>query len=167
MHNKKIFIIIVFFLATIILMAVGYSTFATDFTIDGTAEITGEWDVRITNITATQVPDGCDAGTPSFTKDSINFSAKLNKPGDEIIYEVTIENLGTIDAELQTIIFTEEIGGIEEINYTTSELKKDLNVGDSTTFNIIVTYVKNTKEIPDVKTKTLTGIIQYVQKENA
>ena len=166
MRKNKIFIII-FFLATIILMAVGYSTFATDFTINGVAEITGEWDVRITNITAIQVSDGCDAGTPTFTKDSINFSAKLNKPGDEIIYEVTIENLGTIDAELQTIIFTEEIDGIEEINYTTSELKKDLNVGDSTTFNIIVTYVKTSKEIPDVKTKKLTGIIQYVQKENS
>ncbi len=166
MHKNKKFIII-FFLATIILMAVGYSTFATDFTINGVTEIKGEWDVRITNITAIQVPDGCDAGTPTFTNDSINFSAKLNKPGDEIIYEVTIENLGTIDAELQTIIFTEEIDGIEEINYTTSELKKDLNVGDSTTFNIMVTYVKDTKEIPDIKTKTLTGIIQYVQKEDS
>ncbi len=166
MNKNKILIIILFFLATIILMSVGYSSFATDFTINGVAEITGEWDVRITNITASYVPDGCDAGTPTFTNDSINFSAKLNKPGDEIIYEVTIENLGTIDAELQTIIFTEEIDGIEEINYTTSELKKDLNVGDSTTFNIIVTYVKNTNKIPDVKTKTLMGIIQYVQKEN-
>ncbi len=166
MHkNKKI--ILIAFLLTLILMTVGYSTFATDFTINGTAEITGEWDVRITNITPTKVPDGCDAGTPTFTKDSINFSAKLNKPGDEIIYEVTIQNLGTINAELQTIIFTEEIDGIEEINYTTSELKKDLNVGDSTTFNIIVTYVKNSESIPDIKTKTLTGIIQYVQKENS
>ena len=166
MHkNKKI--ILIAFLLTLILMVVGYSTFATDFTINGTAEITGEWDVRITNITPTKVPDGCDAGTPTFTKDSINFSAKLNKPGDEIIYEVTIQNLGTINAELQTIIFTEEIDGIEEINYTTSELKKDLNVGDSTTFNIIVTYVKNSESIPDIKTKTLTGIIQYVQKENS
>ena len=164
--NKKL-IIIIFFIATIILMAVGYSSFATDFNINRTAEITGEWDVRITNIIATEVSQGCDAGTPTFTKDSINFSAKLNKPGDEIIYEVTIENLGTIDAELQTIIFTEEIDGIEEINYTTSELKKDLNVGDSTTFNIIVTYVKSTEKVPDVKTKTLTGIIQYAQKENA
>ncbi len=166
MHNNKI-IILITFLATIILIAVGYSTFATDFTINGTTEITGEWDVRITNITAIQVPDGCDAGTPTFTKDTINFSAKLNKPGDEIIYEVTIENLGTIDAELQTIIFTEEMDGIEEINYTTSELKKDLNVGDSTTFNIMVTYVKNTESIPETKTKTLKGIIEYVQKETS
>lgn len=166
MRRNKILILIVF-LATIILMAVGYSTFATDFTIDGNAEITGEWDVRITNIKAIQVPDSCDAGTPVFTKDSIKFSAKLNKPGDEIIYEVTIENLGTIDAELQTIIFTEEIGGIEEINYTTSELSKYLNVGDSTTFNIMVTYLKDTKSIPNIKTKTLTGTIQYVQKENS
>ncbi len=166
MHKNKI-IILIFFLITIVLMAVGYSIFATDFTINGTSEITGNWDVRITNIIATQVPDGCDAGTPTFTKDSINFSAKLNKPGDEIIYEVTIENLGTIDAELQTIIFTEEIDGIEEINYTTSELKKDLNVGESTTFNIIVTYVKSSESVPDVKTKTLTGIIQYVQKDNS
>ena len=167
MRKNRVLIIIIFFLAIIVLMAVGYSTFATDFTINGVAEITGNWDVSITNITAIQVPDGCDGGTPTFTNDSINFSAKLNKPGDEIIYEVTIENLGTIDAELQTIIFTEEIDGIEEINYTTSELKKDLNVGDSTTFNVIVTYVKNTKSVPDVKTKTLTGIIQYVQKENS
>ena len=165
MRKSKI-IILIAFLSTIILMSVGYSTFATDFKINGTAEITGEWDVRITNITAIQVPDGCDAGKPTFTKDSIDFQAKLNKPGDEIIYEVTIENLGTIDAELQTIIFTEEIDGIEEINYTTSEVKKELNVGDSTTFKIMVTYVKSTESIPDVKTKTLVGIIQYVQKEN-
>ena len=155
------------FLTTIILMAVGYSKFATDFTIDGTAEITGEWDVRITNITATHVAKGCDAGTPTFTKDSVNFSAKLNKPGDEIIYEVTIQNLGTIDAKLQTIIFTEQIGGIEEINYTTSELKQELEAGDSTTFNIIVTYVKDTENIPSEKTKTLVGKIQYVQKEDS
>ncbi len=166
MRKNKIIILIVF-LATIILMAVGYSTFATNFNIKGNAEITGEWDVRITNIIATQVPKGCDAGTPTFTENSISFSAKLNKPGDEIIYEVTIENLGTIDAELQTIIFTEEINGIEEINYTTSEVKKELNVGDSTTFNIMVTYVKDTENIPDTKTKTLTGIIQYVQKDNS
>ena len=166
MHKNKM-IILIAFLATIILMAVGYSTFATDITIGGTAEITGEWDVRITNITATKVPLDCDAGKPTFTKDSINFSAKLNKPGDEIVYEVTIENLGTIDAKLQTIIFTEQIDGIEEINYTTSELKKELNAGDSTTFNIMVTYVKSTTSIPDVKIKTLTGIIEYVQKENA
>ncbi len=165
MHNNKM-IILIAFLVTIILMSIGYSSFATDFMINGTTEITGTWDVRITNITAIRVPEGCDAGTPTFTKDSATFSAKLNKPGDEIIYEVTIENLGTIDASLQTIIFTEEIDGIEEINYTTSELKKDLNVGDITTFNIIVTYVKGTESIPDVKTKTLTGIIQYVQKED-
>ncbi len=166
MRKNKIIILIVF-LALIILMAVGYATFATDFTINGITEIAGEWDVRITNITAIQVPEGCDAGTPTFTEDSINFSAKLNKPGDEIIYEVTIQNLGTIDAKLQTIVFTEEFDGIEEINYTTSELKKDLNAGDSTTFNIIVTYVEDTENIPSVKTKTLVGIIQYVQKENS
>ena len=142
-------------------MAIGYSLFATDFTIEGNAEITGEWDVRITNIKATQVPEGCSAGTPTFTENYISFSAKLNKPGDEIIYEVTIENLGTIDAKLQTILFT------EEINYTTSELKQELNAGESTTFNIMVTYVKDTESIPSVKTKTLTGLIQYVQKEDA
>lgn len=164
---KSKIIILSTFLIVIILMAVGYSTFATDFTINGTAEITGEWDVRITGITAIQVPVGCDAGTPTFTKDSINFSAKLNKPGDEIIYQVTISNLGTIDAELQTVIFTEEIDGIKEINYTTSELKKDLDVGDSTTFNIMITYVKSSESVPDVKTKTLMGIIQYVQKEDS
>ncbi len=37
-------------------------------------------------------------------------------------------------------------------------------LGEETTFNIIVTYVKQTEEIPSTKTKTLVGVIEYVQK---
>ncbi len=161
---KQLKIIIITFLFTILLMAVGYSSFATELTVDGIAEITGKWDVRITDIKALTVPEGCDAGNPTFTNTSVNFSAQLHKPGDEITYEVTIKNMGTIDATLQTVLFTEEIGGIEAINYTTTELAQDLNAGDTTTFNIIVTYVKDTEEIPEKTTKTLTGIIEYAQK---
>ncbi len=122
-------IIIIAFLFIIILMAVGYSTFATELSINGTAEITGTWDVRITDIKALAVSENCSAGAPTFTDTSVNFFAKLNKPGDEITYQVTIKNLGTIDAELQSVVFLEEKDGIEAINYTTTSLDHDLNAG--------------------------------------
>ena len=122
------------------------------------------WDVKITNVEAINVSSSCDAGKPTFTDTSVNFSAKLMKPGDEITYKVTIKNAGTIDAKLQTVIFTEEIDGILALNYTTTQITPELNAGEETTFNITVTYVKDTEEIPEKKTKTLTGIIEYVQK---
>ena len=43
-------IIIATLIAIILLMAVGYSAFATQLTINGTAQIIGEWNVKITNI---------------------------------------------------------------------------------------------------------------------
>ncbi len=161
MHDKLIVIIV--FLITILTMTVGYSTFATDLKIDGNAEIIGEWNVRIADIKPISVPTGCDAGTPTFTDTELNFAAQLNKPGDEIIYEVTIENAGTIDARLQTVVFLEEPEGTEAINYETTSLAETLDVGEKTTFNIIVTYL-DVKEPPVKTTKTLTGIIEYVQK---
>lgn len=135
------------------------------FTINGTAEITGVWDVKITNIETKEISEGCDDGDPQFTNTTATFNAKLNKPSDKIVYVVTIQNLGTINATLNEVIFmSDDENGTDAITYSTTDLAKVLNAGETTTVEISVEYDPNVAEVPSVKTKTLTGIIEYGQK---
>lgn len=154
--------IILSMLIITILMAIGYSRFASELDINGNAEIVGEWNVLITDVEVESVPTGCDAGTPTFTNTTLSFDAKLNKPGDEITYKVTVANKGTIDATLNNVIFTEGEGS-DAINYTTTNLANDLAANEETSFLIIVTY-EDVDIPPTDTTKSLTGMIEYVQK---
>ncbi len=161
-NNKNI--IIGALVIVILLMAVGYSAFATQLTLNGTAEIVGEWDVKVANVEVQSFSDGCDPGTPEFTNTSITVDAKLVKPGDKITYEITIENAGTINATLGNVIFQEDMDGSPAINYVTTDISHILNAGEQTTFTLTVEYIASTTEVPSVKTRTITGIIEYEQE---
>lgn len=164
MKNTKNIIIGTLLLAVLV-MAVGYSAFATQLDLNGTAQITGVWDVKITNIEAQDVSEGADYGEPEFTNTSATFDATLVKPGDSITYVITIQNAGTIDAVLDSATFKEDSEkGSPAIIYTTTEPIRELNAGEETTFTVKVSYDSNTTEVPSIKTKTITGIIEYVQK---
>lgn len=162
MKNTKN-IIIGILLLVILVMAVAYAGFATQLSVNGTAEIVGEWNVKISNVEATFVSDDCDAGKPEFTSTTATFYAKLLKPGDHITYQITIENAGTIDAILDNSDFKSEEGGSPAIDYKVSDLVQSLPAGEQGTFTIDVIYKEDTTEVPDIKTKTITGILEYVQ----
>ncbi len=162
MKNTKIFLIGALIIV-ILAMIVGYSAFATQTNLNATAEIIGEWDVRIINIEAKDISEDCDPGKPRYTNTSVTFDAKLAKPGDSITYIITIENAGTIDAILNDIIFMEETNGSEAINYKTSEIDHSLKAGEQTTLTVKAMYDPKSTEVPSVKTKTIIGIIEYVQ----
>ena len=162
MKNPKK-IIIGTLLLVIMIMAVGYSSFSTQLNLNGTAEIVGEWNVKIVDVKVKEVSEGCDPGSPQYTNSSVTFDSKLVKPGDSISYSVTVKNAGTIDAILDNILFQEEVEGSEAINYITTELDPLLKAGEEKTFTVTVEYLKEITEIPEVKTKTLTGIIEYIQ----
>lgn len=158
-------IIIILLLFVIVVMAIAYSAFATELTINGQSEIVGQWDIKITGIVAQEVSDGADAGDMQYTNTSATFNAKLEKPGDVITYLITIQNAGTIDATLNTVTFTaDEENGSPAIIYTNTKPADELNAGDETTLTVTVSYDEETVEVPSVKTKTITGIIEYVQK---
>ncbi len=161
--KKKRNVIVITLLFLILLMTVGYATFVTQLNINGTAEIIGEWNVSIINVEATEVSEGCDGGTPEFTGTSTTFNAKLAKPGDSVTYLVTIKNAGTIDAVLSNIIYKEDTGGSPDISYTTTEIAHELNAGETTTYEIKIEYNKDANEAPSVKTKSITGIVEYSQ----
>ena len=163
MKKMKYVLLISIFLA-IIIMSIGYASFATNLSIQGTSQITGQWDIRITDVTVQEASPGSDPGAPTFTNTSVSFDAKLAKPGDSIAYLVTIQNNGSIDAELGGIVFIEEIEGSDAISYTLTKPDDELKSGQTTTFTITVTYKLSTTEMPEVKTKSITGTIEYVQE---
>ena len=163
MKNSKNLIIIAL-LIIILTMVIGYSTFVTQLNVSGTAEITGEWNVRIIDIETQYVSEGCDAGKPEYDNTNVTFDAKLVKPGDSITYLITIENFGNIDATLDSIIFKEQEDGSENIKFTTTGISPILEAGNQTTLNVKVEYDPETSENPTIKTKTITGVIEYAQK---
>ncbi len=162
MKRNKI-IIAVALLIIVVAMAIGYSAFATELTINGTAEITGEWNIKITGVEIQNANGEVDAGKPEFTDTTFSFSTKLKKPGDTVTYAVTIENLGTIDATLSNLIFKEGEDECPEISYKTSEVATTLSAGDQTTLSVTVRYNPSATEVPLIKTKTISGIIEYTQ----
>ena len=162
---KKNLIIIIIILLSLLIMVIGYASFATEIDLLGNIEITGNWNIMITKVEAIKVSSGCDAGTPSFTDTEVTFDAKLLKPGDEITYEITIENQGNIDAILTDSLFETDLSNsANEISYTHTEPAQELKAGASTSFLISITYDKNTTEMPDIKTKKIIGYIEYAQK---
>lgn len=155
-----------FLVIVILLMAVAYSTFAIQLTINGTAEIIGEWNVEITQIEVQDVSKGCDAGDPQFTNSSATFSAKLLKPGDYITYLIMIQNNGNIDATLNSINFSDNgANDSPAIIYDYTDPLTSLPAGAQTCVLVHVRYDENATEVPEIKTKTTTGIVEYVQDD--
>lgn len=173
MKDKKN-ILICALLLTIMVMAVGYAAFRQTLNIDGTATIAGEWQVEITGVTPSVTGTAQDMAydetdNPNgtrFTATTATFDAKLMKPGDSITYTITVKNNGSIDAKLSTITLTPQADGSDAIIYeVVSQPAADsvLAAGESTTVQIRITYDADTEEIPEVTTKTFTGVLEYVQ----
>jgi len=101
-QRKRIIIILCFLL---LLMTVGYATFQTKIKVTGNTKITSNWDIRITNVTeANKTGNGESTNVPMWTNLTAYMEADLYAKGDSVEYDVTIENKGTLDAELENII---------------------------------------------------------------
>ena len=101
-------------LAVVFVMAVGYAAFAQQLTINGSAEITSNWDVHMEDSGAEYVPTSTMGTTPTGSVDveenglKANFTANFTSPGDKITYTIPIVNAGTLDAKLNDITLTSE-----------------------------------------------------------
>lgn len=164
-------VIIAALLVAVLVMSVGYSAFATKLEVNGNAEITGEWDVEITNIVASAVEGDAKPGTPTFTNTTAQFDTDLLKPGDSVTYTITIANKGTIDATLSDFQFLPEEdgphvseGGDHAIVYENTQPAQELKASSTTKFTIKVTYKDGIEEEPTVKERTVRAIVEYSQK---
>ena len=188
--NKNLFI--GGLLAIVLIMAVGYAAFATQLNINGTAEITSNWDVHICDIQVAAVSGEIGTGTSTgkaVTEGNLaaTFESELVAPGDSVTYDVTVVNEGSLPAKLNNITFTQTNNGTgtaedgdavenqgsgyegdNAIIYSYTNLQKDSELAAETgsvTFQVKVEYNSKVNEQPDAKQlkSNLKMVLSYVQ----
>ncbi len=187
MESKHKNILIGVLLAIVLFMAVGYAAFATNLTINGTANISTSWDVHIKSIvpSATAVGTYSNGETTYTTAGSIKhevkdnytaeFSAILLSPSETVTYTVTVENSGTIDAKIGPAGITFSDSTMGQSNPTDAILftYSGIAVGDelsanggTDTFTVTATYNPAITTQPSAAQleKTVTMTLNYVQK---
>lgn len=150
----------------ILVMAIGYSAFATQLNINGTSNITSSWDVHIKSITP-ETPVGTavnKSATVGDSKLSATFEAELLAPKDSITYTIEVENSGSLDAKLSGLTFTPGVS--TAIAYSYSDIAKDdvVTAGGTKKFKVTVTYNNiSTQPTEADKTSQLAMVLSFVQ----
>ena len=133
--------IIIGLCAILVIMGVGYAAFSSQLKITGTSNIDSTWDVQITDIQS-EVVSGSPTNQiePTHDKLSATFYTKLYKPNDTMKYDITVSNLGSLDAKLDRINVPEN---------------------ESTAISYEVTGIKEGDLLKSNETALLTVIVKY------
>ena len=187
-REEKKNIIIGSLIVAIITMAIGYATLSQQLKVNGTANISGDWDVRMTNITegtpsnSTGVASTATNVIPAVIESSktANFSVAFKTPGDTMEYDITVSNSGSLDAKLTNVIVaaTDDEGGdlglteVNGINYevtidgkSVEDAKNDVlaNSGGHSTIHVKVYWDQNATVAPANAIKKLSVTLDYEQ----
>ena len=105
--------------AIVVLMVVGYAAFSQQLQINGTSNITSNWDVEITGITLFDSDGATDApNTPTYDNTNgltATFHTKFTSPGDYATYKIKVENKGSLNAVLAAPVL--EADSSDDITY--------------------------------------------------
>jgi len=102
MEKKKNWIIAVL-CGMIASLGIGFAALAQNLQINGTANIIGQWDIRITEIIQGPSSGASNVGTPSFDGTSATFEVDLIHPGAFAEFGIYLENNGNINAIMNSI----------------------------------------------------------------
>lgn len=83
--------------------SVAYAAFAQTLVINGKGTTSGDWNVKITSITAGAKVGATDVTAPTYTDTSATFDVELAYPGASATYDVVVSNSGSVPAKLDTI----------------------------------------------------------------
>ena len=152
--------------AIMLLMVIGYAAFSTQLNINGTSNISSNWDIRITNITSSLHGGATNATEPSYDNGNgltASFSTNLVSPGDYAEYTVTVRNNGDIDATLTDISINDSNNPV--IVFETSGLSEGDNLLKQTEDELIVkvSYSESVESQPENTTSNITVILTYEQ----
>ena len=182
---QKKYVILGSLCALVLTLAVGYAAFQAVLKINGTTNISSDWDVRITNIEKTASLGSTDnEGSPTYdnTKGlSATFNTNLTSPGDYATYKITITNNGSLDAVLKTITIPEntnndiifylnkdqsnsDIAGALKQNATLTKSTESNNVG----YVYVTVLYRNyaNQQTATTKTASMTVTFDFEQKKS-
>ena len=163
--RKKRNIIIGSLCCLLVFMGIGYAILSQTLNISGTANMQGNWSVKITNMKLLEAnkTGRAEEVSHSFTDTTATFTADLYMPGDSIEYEVTVENQGNIDDLLKSVTPT-TTNASEEIKFSHSEIDDTvLTAGKKITFTMKVEFLEDATSIPKVENVKYNLELIYVQ----
>ena len=162
--RKKQHMIIMGLIGVIFGMTIGYSALNSLLNINGTSEITSDWDIHFesieegTMVGATTIEATTDKGTTA------TFNVDLEKPGSSATYTVTVKNDGQIDAILESIegLDTSNTADPTDIKYSIENINtnEDLLASGQKTFTVMVDYAHNPSSLEAI----LSSIKKYVKE---
>lgn len=174
-------------LIAIITMAIGYAALSQQLKITGTANVGGNWDIRMINITEGTASNSAGLKptatniTPAIIESNTtaSFNVGFQTPGDTMEYDVTVKNNGTINAKLTNIILAAtdnednpiDLTEVKGINYVVTIDGKSVEEAKNTVINsnsesivhVKVYWDQAATEIPLNVTKKLTMTLDYTQ----
>ena len=168
MHReyKRRKIIIFSLIGILLLMAVGYSAFQTKLNITSTSNITSVWDVEITNIQTKEINGLAEnVYDPTYTKLEANMEANFYEPGDYITYIVTVSNLGTLDATLDSIKLNMPSQDVINFKVEGATSKESLKVGEHKDIEVTMEYTGNNPD--NISSVEMDVNLDYVQDGNS
>ena len=144
-------------------MAVGYSAFNTKLNITGSSQITSIWNVEITNVKIKEVSGNAEnVGDLSYDKLNAYMEANFYEQNDSITYTVTVSNLGTLNATLDSIKLNmppEDVINFKVDGATSREL---LKAGDSKDIEVTMEYTGNNPD--NISSVEMDVNLDYVQE---
>ena len=165
--RKKRSIIMAGLLCLLLIMTVGYSAFSSKLDIKGSSMVTSKWDIEITDLQLKQEVGEAENVSYDFDALTANMEANFYTPGDEITYEVTVSNLGTIDAVLDSIKINMASQDVIQFKVDGITSGEELAHGTSTKFDVIMKYNENITSQPGETSIDFSMNLNYLQKGNS
>lgn len=107
MKRKKLYIILSIIVIAILSLTIAYAVLSTTLSITGSANINAStWQIEFKPSSyPTETTGSATYTTPTITGTSIgNYSVSLTKPGDSVTMVFAVENQGTLNAEIDSVI---------------------------------------------------------------
>ena len=170
----------------VVFIGIGFAYLSTNLSINGQSLFKKvEWDIYLDNIV--EIVDSTNSGTATVNqdKDTINFSASLNTPGDVYGFTFDVVNDGTVDAYLESVdlddsdlpdfmVVNIEYSDGQNITQTNGDLKGDILSRQNTEKIAVALMYKEDIDVDDLPTVAGTTNIsislnyaQYKRSDNA
>ena len=153
--------------AILLVMTIGYSAFSSRLDIKGSSMVTSKWDIEITDLQVKNILGKAEDVSHSFDTLTANMEANFYMPSDEITYEVTVSNLGTLDAVLDNIKINMDSQDIIQFKVDGITSGEELKHGESTKFDLIMKYNENITSQPGETSISFSMDLNYLQKGNS
>ena len=157
--RKKRNIMIASLCCFLVFMGIGYALLTQILTINGTATLTGSWNIYIQSMslrsksaTAESLKAEVDANDPT----KASFDLTLLKPGDYVEYDVVVKNEGTVNAVLRKLEPTINSGNMDTLLTHTMIQGQILKAGETTEFTLKIRFDERATKLPQTDEERLT-----------